>query len=160
MVIAAERECSLHARSDAIDPISDIGRREGALRPVRRDAGSASIHNNSGSPIGLVSPSVAGWTCGRPTLEGEVQREAAGLDIAARRRGGRMAAGGTSANPAAIIDRAAIERDVPKPPFGQRAAPVPSAGITLSPDHHPCGLSACLAGTLAYQAWSHCTWEE
>ena len=69
-------------------------------------------------------------------------------------------AGGTSANPAAIIDRAAIERGVPKPPFGQRAAPVSSAGITLSPDHHPCGLSACLAGTLAYQAWSHCTWEE
>jgi hypothetical protein len=30
----------------------------------------------------------------------------------------------------AIIDRAAIERDVPKSPFDQRAAPVPSAGIT------------------------------
>jgi hypothetical protein len=49
----------------------------------------------------------------------------------------------------AIIDRAAIERDVPKSPFGQRTAPMPTAGITLSPDHRLRGLSACLAGTLA-----------
>jgi putative tryptophan/tyrosine transport system substrate-binding protein len=49
----------------------------------------------------------------------------------------------------AIIDKAAIERDVPKSPFGQRTAPMPTAGITLSPDHHLRGLSACLAGTLA-----------
>jgi Lipocalin-like domain len=52
----------------------------------------------------------------------------------------------------AIIDRAAIERDVPKSLFGQRAAPVPSAGITLSPDHHLRGLSARLASALGYQA--------
>ena len=50
---------------------------------------SASIHNNSGPPVGR---SVAGWTCGRPTLEGEVRHEAAGLRIAARRRVGGLAA--------------------------------------------------------------------
>src|SRR5262245_47493869 len=55
------------------------------------------IQNNSGPSIGLAGRSMAGLACGEPTLEGEVQNEAARIHHPARRRGGDVAARGARA---------------------------------------------------------------